>query len=257
MTDNLILQTLLITLVAFFGYMHNWVGSTMWNRPIVVSALTGLVLGDLTTGIRCGALLELAFLGAVPIGASNPPDSTSGAIIGTAFVILSGEEIGSAVALAIPVATLVLLICNLFYMFVIPVFCHLADKFAANGDCNKVNAVALTASLGSRFVQAAIVGLGFYIGIPAIESILSVIPQFIIDGMNVAAGMIHAIGVAMLAKMIMAKELAPFLLVGFLLAAYFGMPVFGVALAGLAVAALVFINDNKNKKEVAVDDNEF
>lgn len=41
------LQALLIGLVAFFGYMHSYMGSTMWNRPIIVSTLTGLVLGDL------------------------------------------------------------------------------------------------------------------------------------------------------------------------------------------------------------------
>ena len=115
--ENILLRSVLITLVALFGYMHNWMGSTMWNRPIVVSALTGLVLGDLTTGIITGAMLELSFMGAVPIGASNPPDSTSGAILGTSFVILSGQEIGAAVVLAIPVATLVVMVCNLCGMF--------------------------------------------------------------------------------------------------------------------------------------------
>lgn len=118
--EHMLVQSLLITLVALFGYMHNWVGSTMWNRPIIVSALTGLVLGDLQTGIITGATLELSFMGAVPIGASNPPDSTSGAILGTSFVILTGQEIGAAVVLAIPIATLVLMICNLCGMFRLP-----------------------------------------------------------------------------------------------------------------------------------------
>lgn len=112
MSDNLLIQALLITLVAFIGYMHCYWGSTMNNRPIVVATLVGLVLGHLETGIMVGASLELIFLGAVPIGASNPPDITSGAIIGTSFVILTGQEVGAAVALAVPVATLVLLFDN-------------------------------------------------------------------------------------------------------------------------------------------------
>ena len=58
-----------------------------------MAPLVGLVLGDLTLGVQVGALLELIFLGAVPIGASNPPDITSGSIIGTAFVILTGQEV--------------------------------------------------------------------------------------------------------------------------------------------------------------------
>ena len=51
MSDNLLIQALLITLVAFIGYMHCYWGSTMNNRPIIVAPLVGLVLGDMTTGI--------------------------------------------------------------------------------------------------------------------------------------------------------------------------------------------------------------
>ena len=62
MSDNLMIQALLITLVAFIGYMHCYWGSTMNNRPIIVAPLVGLVLGDMTTGIMVGATLELIFL---------------------------------------------------------------------------------------------------------------------------------------------------------------------------------------------------
>ncbi len=47
--------------------MHSWFGSTMWNRPIVVAPLVGLALGDLDTGIKLGATLELVFMGAFPV----------------------------------------------------------------------------------------------------------------------------------------------------------------------------------------------
>mgnify|MGYP000454235426 CR=1 FL=1 len=256
--EHMLVQSLLITLVALFGYMHNWVGSTMWNRPIIVSALTGLVLGDLQTGIITGATLELSFMGAVPIGASNPPDSTSGAILGTSFVILTGQEIGAAVVLAIPIATLVLMICNLCGMFLIPAAVHIADGCAEKGDYKNVDRVAFWTSLGYRIIQALIVGIGFFVGIPVIEEIISMIPQFILDGMNVAAGILPAVGIAMLAKMIVTKELLPFLLLGFLIAAYLKVPVFGVALCGLAIAVLVFYSDSNKQKEGGVlDDNEF
>ena len=59
MSNNLFIQSLLITLVAFVGYMHCFWGSTMNNRPIIVAPLVGLVLGDLKTGIMVGATLEL------------------------------------------------------------------------------------------------------------------------------------------------------------------------------------------------------
>lgn len=79
---SLLTQSMLIFLVCFISYMHSYWGSTMCNRPLVVSTLIGLVLGDIKTGVMVGSVLELAFLGAVPIGASNPSDMTSGAAIG-------------------------------------------------------------------------------------------------------------------------------------------------------------------------------
>lgn len=257
MSDNLLIQSLLITIVAFIGYMHCYWGSTMNNRPIIVAPLVGLVLGDLTTGIMVGATLELIFLGAVPIGASNPPDITSGAIIGTSFVILTGQEVGAAVALAVPVATLVLLFDNLQMMFVLTWATHMADKYAKLGDYKKVEWVARIAGIGNKVVLSLVVGIAFYLGVPVIKDVLAVIPQFIIDGMDVAAGILPAVGFAMLARMIVTKELSPYLLAGFLMAAYLSMPVFGVALAGLVAAGISFFNRNKKQMEVMIDDNEF
>ncbi|MEF9961514.1 MAG: PTS sugar transporter subunit IIC [Erysipelotrichaceae bacterium] len=260
MENNLFLQALLITLVAFFCYMHSYMGSTMWNRPLIASTLVGLVLGDLKTGIMVGATLELVFLGAVPIGASNPPDMTSGSIIGTAFVIISKQPIAASVALAVPVATLILLIDNLQMTFVLTWAGHIADKYAAQGDYKKVEWVARIASIGNKVVLALIVGVSFYLGIPMIKDVLAVIPQFIITGMDVAAGIIPAIGFAMLARMIVTKEMSPFLLAGFLLAAYMQISVLGVALFGLVIALVVYYwskKDSNVSMEVAEDDNEF
>ena len=156
----------------------------MNNRPIIVAPLVGLVLGDMTTGIMVGATLELIFLGAVPIGASNPPDITSGAIIGTSFVILTGQEVGAAVALAVPVATLVLLFDNLQMMFILTWATHMADSYAKKGDYKKVEWVARFAGIGNKLILAIVVGVAFYLGVPVIKDVLAVIPQFIIDGMD-------------------------------------------------------------------------
>ncbi len=255
------IQSLLIFLVACFGYLHCYMGSTMWNRPIIMSTLTGLVLGDLETGIKVWATLELAFLGAIPIGASNPPDMTAGSIIGVSFVIISKASIGAAVTLAIPVATLVLLFDNLQMMFLLTWAGHLADKYAAKGDATKVEWICRIAGIGNKVILAAVVAIAFYVGVDVIEGVLAVIPEWITHGMDVAAGILPAIGFAMLARMILTKELTAFLIIGFLLAAYLNIPVLGVALFGLAIALVVYFmggnKQNATATEVYDDDNEF
>ncbi|SFN56449.1 PTS mannose/fructose/sorbose/N-acetylgalactosamine transporter subunit IIC [Proteiniclasticum ruminis] len=250
------INTLLIIAVAFFAYMHSYMGSTMHNRPIIVAPLVGLVLGDLTTGILVGATLELVFMGAFPIGASNPPDFVSGTIIATGFIIMSGQEIAAAVALAVPIATLVLLFDNFLMTVVLIQAAHIADKYAEKGDIESVEKIQRIAGIGNKVILALVVGLGFYVGVPLIEKILAFIPDFVIHGMDVAAGILPAIGFAMLARMMINKELFPFLLLGFLLSAYLNIPILGIGLFGLCIA-LYYVNQNQSKQEVAADENEF
>lgn len=253
----MLVQTILIILIAFFAYMHCYVGSTMHNRPIVIAPLVGLALGDFHTGIVLGATLELVFMGAFPIGASNPPDFVSGTIISTAYVVLTGQEVASAVVLAVPIATLVLLLDNVQMTVLLTWASHIADKYAEKGDINGVERVQIIAGIGNKILLALVVGLGFVLGVPVIEKILKYIPEFVTHGLDVAAGVIPAIGFAMLARMMLTKKSIPFLLLGFVMAAYLNLPVIGVALFGVA-AALVYYNATMTKKtEVAYDDNEF
>lgn len=55
----------------------------MISRPIVAAPLTGLVLGEPLLGLQVGMLVELLWLGRLPVGASIPPDDTQIAIGGT------------------------------------------------------------------------------------------------------------------------------------------------------------------------------
>ena len=247
------IQVILIILIAFLAYMHCYMGSTMHNRPIIVATLVGLVLGDLQTGIIVGATLELVFMGAFPIGASNPPDFVSGTIISTAYIILSGSEVTAAVVLAVPIATLVLLFDNFMMTVVLTWASHIADKYAEQGDIRGVERVQIIFGIGNKLVLALVVGLGYILGVPMIEKILSYIPEFVTYGLDVAV--IPAIGFAMLARMMISKKTAAFLLLGFLMAAYFGISVTGIALFGVVVA-LIYVNF-MGKKEVVADDNEF
>ena len=231
------IKVLLMFLIAFFAYMHSWFGSTMWNRPIVVAPLVGLALGDLDTGIKLGATLELVFMGAFPVGASNPPDFVSGTIIATAYVIMSGQSISSAVVLAVPIATLVLLIDNLQMTFLLTGASHLADKEAKRGNIQGVERIQLIAGIGNKVLLALIVALGFYL--------------------DIVAGIIPAIGFAMLARMMVTKKMIPFLLLGFLFAAYLKISVVGIALFGIVIVLLYMNMSDGQTKEAVVDDNEF
>jgi len=85
-------ELLLISLLGGLVALDNTEAfQTMFSQPLVISPLVGLFLGDLTSGLKIGVLLQLMYLWVMPIGAATFPDSTVGSVVGSCgFIILSG-----------------------------------------------------------------------------------------------------------------------------------------------------------------------
>ncbi|MEN8687222.1 MAG: PTS sugar transporter subunit IIC, partial [Desulfuromonadales bacterium] len=66
----------------------------MISRPLVAGPLTGWVLGDPLTGLEVGMLLELLWLGRLPVGAAIPPDDTQVAVGATVLAASTGHIVG-------------------------------------------------------------------------------------------------------------------------------------------------------------------
>lgn len=233
----LLTQTLLLTLIAVFAKSEYFLGTSLIQRPIVIGPLVGLVMGDLQAGIQMGATLELAFIGAVSIGAYIPPDMISGTILGVAFAIKAGTGAESALALGMPIATIMLALNTILGSPIMLFFTHLCDKNAEKGEDRKLEFNAIFGGYAAALITVPIISFAFYFGSAAVTSVLGGIPEFIQTGMNIACGLIPAIGFAMLAQMIMSREVAPFFFLGYFVVAYFELSTIGVAIfAGIIVA---------------------
>lgn len=66
----------------------------MVSRPLVAAALTGWLLGVPLAGLETGILLELLWLGRLPVGAVIPPDDTQVAIGATALAMTLERLLG-------------------------------------------------------------------------------------------------------------------------------------------------------------------
>jgi len=77
------------------------------SRPLVSSTVTGLILGDVKTGLIIGMVLELLWLGAQPLGTALPPDDTIVAVAAPAAGIIVGKLLGSTQAPLLGLAVLV------------------------------------------------------------------------------------------------------------------------------------------------------
>lgn len=60
----MLLNAILLGIIAVFGTMDSrMLGRTNFEQPLVMAALVGVALGDLTKGLIVGASLELIFMG--------------------------------------------------------------------------------------------------------------------------------------------------------------------------------------------------
>jgi mannose PTS system EIIC component len=77
------------------------------SRPLVSSTVTGLILGDVKTGLMIGMVLELLWLGTQPLGTALPPDDTIVAVAAPAAGIIAGRLLGSMDASLLGLALLI------------------------------------------------------------------------------------------------------------------------------------------------------
>lgn len=254
----MLVQAILIGLIGMFVTFEWALGTNLSSRPIVTGLLVGLVMGDLKTGIILGATLEMVFIGSVTIGAAVPPDVITGGILGAAFAISTGNGAEVALTLAFPIATLYLIVDNVLTLGLLPIFVHKADAYVAKGDFKGMQRMHFLSGFFVKSLPRGIVcGVAFYLGTPVMNRLLEMIPEFVQNGLVVAAGFIPALGIALLARMTLTKKTVVFFLLGFVLAAYLEVPMLGVAIIAACVAViLVQMQNNTSAQLQEVDDDD-
>lgn len=237
---SVVVAAILLALVAMLANAEYLFGTCMLSRPLVTGTLTGIVMGDVVTGVIIGATLELAFVGVFSIGASIPPEMISGGVLGTAFAIQSGAGTEAALALAVPIASLVLVVKNLGFLFVLQPIVHKADRYALEGNPKGIaRSNFLGGFLAINLPIGLVVGISYYLSSPYIEGVINAIPGFIMDGLAIAVGLLPAYGFALLANLMINNRNWVYLLLGFALVVYINLDVTAVTIFGLVIALVI------------------
>lgn len=236
----MLFEAVVLGIIAGLVFMESRIGGQhMLDRPIVIGLLVGLFLGDVKTGLIVGGSLELIWMGLMGIGTATPPDMITGATLAAALSIKGGLPLETTLALAIPIASIAQIV-SIAVTSTNTVFCHLADRYAENGDCKGIERTVFMGALlyfSSKFLM---VFIGYVVGSEAIKVVVDYIPQVIIDGLKVGTGILPALGVAMLLQMTLTKKFIAFLILGFALVAFFSISTVGVTIFGVVAAILYY-----------------
>lgn len=222
------------------------------ERPLIVSTLVGLVLGDLQKGLVVGAALELISLGLVNIGAAAPPDMNMGSIIATAFAILSNANTETALTIAIPIAVLGQMLGILLRTFLANLT-HRADALIEKGEYRKATNIHIVwGPILYSIMYFIPIFLAIYFGTDLVKSIVDVIPKWLTQGLSLSSKILPAYGFALLLNIMLSVKMVPFLMAGFFITAYLNVGVTGIAIFACIIAFV--LSDLKFKSEKTIDE---
>ncbi len=247
-----IVQIILIFIFSSVAGMGSVLDEFQTHRPIIACTMTGLILGDLTTGIILGGTLELIALGWMNIGAAQSPDSALASTISTILVIVGNQSIQNGIAVALPVAAAGQVLTVLVRTLTV-VFQHAADREAEQANFKRIIFLHFSALL----IQAMRVAIpttivAAFVSAEMVENMLAAIPDVVTGGLAVAGGFIVVVGYAMVLNMMSVKYLMPFFFLGFVLGGYLNFSLLAFGIVGLIMALIyVQLNPNFNKQAAA------
>lgn len=244
-----ITEALLVTLAAIICYSSTYlIGRMMQDRPIVVGFVVGLLLGDVKTGLVCGATLELVFLGVANIGGSNL-NYCMATLFVTAFAIISGAgsteaALENLLVIAVPVSTLGTLV-EQAYRFISALFVGYLDDLIDKNKQKQYSIMRIVIHFLTHPLYWLVVFFGVAAGADAVQLFLNNLPPIVQSTMNIFKGLCGGIGLAVALNQIWDKKYCAWFFFGFVLSAYAGLPTIAILVISIAIAIAIVTVDKK------------
>ena len=228
-----VIQDILIVILA--GYM-----TIDQNGPVVLSWFSVIV--GMISGLVIGGTFQLMSLGVAALGGASAPNYGLATIIGTFIAVRTGTGTDAALAVGLPVGLLAIQL---------EVVVRIVNNFVAHKMQNDNNAGKWGRMNREAWLGPAICSLQTVIptiivvcfGANVVNFILKFIPEWVTNGLSIAAGMLPVVGIGMLMRYMPVKKFLPFILIGFVLSAYLNVPVLGIAIVGFAAAFWYFTTE--------------
>ncbi len=234
-------QILLLTLYSAYQICDELTIVSSAGSPVFAGFITGLIMGDMTTGLAIGASLQLMVLGVGTFGGASRIDATSGAVLATAFSVSQGIDPELAVAtIAVPVAAL-LVYTDIAGRFSTTFFAHRVDAAVERFDYAGIERNYLLGAIPWALSRALPVFLALAFGGEFVDAMVKTIEQYqwIANGLTLAARMLPGLGFAILLHYLPLKRNLHYLAVGFALTAMLTVLYGNVSALGGAVAGIV------------------
>lgn len=234
-------QILLLTLYSAYQICDELTIVSSAGSPVFAGLISGLIMGDMKTGLIIGGGLQLVVLGVGTFGGASRIDATSGAVLATAFSVAQGIDPEIAIAtIAVPVAAL-LVYTDILGRFSTTFFAHRIDAAVERFDYKGIERNYLLGAVPWALSRALPVFLALAFGSGLVETLVNFVNdvKWLADGLTLAARMLPGLGFAILLHYLPIKRNLHYLALGFGLTAMLTVIFSNIQTLGGAVAGVV------------------
>ena len=218
-------QIILLTIYAGFQIMDelHWYSSA--GSAVFSGFITGLIMGDLATGLLIGGSMQMAILGVGTFGGASRIDANSGTLIATAFAVSANMDWQVALSvIGVPVAA-ILVYTDIAGRMANTFWGHACDADIEKMNWNAYNFHYWMGAVSWCLSRMLPVFLALAFGQPLVEAITTALNgdlAWLGAGLTVAGGMLPAVGFAILLRYLPVKKHIAYLILGFVIAALLG-----------------------------------
>ncbi len=227
--------------------------STAWHRPLFAGMIAGLIMGDITTGIRVGAMIQpmyFAFNASDNRYEGYAWDLCALTFLGAVIHIQSGIDINQAVTVSIPLSISFSWI-HVARRIILAYPAGMAQRAAKEG---KSRAILFYGSwfcwLVRFFLYGLPITLAMMFGIKHIGNIIYDSPRWFYNSILSVGGILPALGIAKIVHTIGQPKFLPLFLFSYFLTQYVYLYGLCLTMGGLFVAFLYYLILDASENDV-------
>ncbi|APX71986.1 PTS sugar transporter subunit IIC [Companilactobacillus allii] len=217
-----IVQILLLTAYSMYNIYDELQMNSSLSQPVWAGMISGLIMGDMKTGLIIGAALQLTVLGVGTFGGASKIDANSGTVLATAFSIGTGMKAATAIAaIGVPVAAL-LTSFDILARFANTYFQHKVDKDIDNFNYKGIERHTIMGAIPWCLSRGIPIFLALALGQGVVKTMVTYLNgdlQWLNTGLQTAGATLPAVGFAILLHYLPVKKNIAYLILGFTITA--------------------------------------
>ena len=242
-----------IAMGTLYWIANGCLGYTLWisvGTPFAMGFIAGAIYGDIATGIILAGSIKLIYLGVFAPGGQLPADEGIAAACVIPIALKTGMAPEVAISLAVPVGLLGAFLYN-FKKIVNCMFVAKAEQYADQGNFKGVwRCAGIWPFLLSGLLFFLPVFLVNIFGANVVQPALDLIPEWLMHGLEIAGGVLPAVGFAMIMYMIGKPKYIPFFFIGYYIVKISNINSLVAGIFAVSIAILVIIIKRETKEEM-------